>query len=225
MADNWIDYQLAHMPAPLLGEWGTKWAELIGTFKGISAEYADSATLQHLSVSATPDAYPYLGRDRRILRAPNETDAAYAARLRNVFDFWALSGKEAGIIACFAAAGIVPIVVENQDTANVFGHWARFAVYVNGDGVFSDPPTWDSFDWDDGTRWDFVAADGPLVDYLVACIRLMKPAHTRCVGLVIARTGFPSVIVPVDPTPVEPPLVFDDLLLSYFDMYFDVYLG
>lgn len=222
MADDWTDYQLAHMPAPLLGPWGEKWATLGGESKQAVADLAADAVLARLPISAPSDALVYLGADRRILRAPGETDAAYALRLRQAFAHWAMSGKEAGIIACFAAAGLPCAVVENQDTANVFGHWARFAVYTDGDGVFGAPPEWDAFDWDDGTRWDFSAADGALVDYLVACIRIMKPAHTRCVGLVIARTGYPTIIVPVDPTPVDPPLV---ILSSYFDAYFDYYLG
>ena len=172
-----------------------------------------------------PTALAPIGLDRRILRAPGETDANYATRLRRCFTFWDASGKEAGIVAAFAAAGLVALVVENQATANAFGHWARFAIYADGTGVFSAPPTWDSFDWDDGTRWDFTASDGALVDYLAAVIKLLKPAHTRCIGLVIARDGHPTVIVPIDPTPVDPPLFPIGLMPGYLDAYFDFYLG
>lgn len=169
-----------------------------------------------------------IGLDRRILRAPNETDAAYAVRLTQVFTFWDRAGRESSIEAAFAAAGLTAVVVEGFEAVSL-GHWARFAVYVDGTGIFAAPPAWDAFNWEDGTRWDFTTSDGALVDYLVASIRVLKPAHTRCLGVVIARTGYASSWVPVDPIPpgYSLPLTADAAYTPeiYLDLYLDLYLG
>ncbi len=228
MTDAWIDYQTAHMPAPMLGTWGTRWAELMGGAKSDTATISTDATLARFTVSAPNDALDWIGRTVRIPRAPGETDDAYRERLRLAFDLWDTSGRETSVVAGFLAAGFAaPNVLEDFETAGALGHWARFVIYLDGTGVLADPPEWDAFDWDDGTRWDFTAADGLVIDFLIAWVRQFKPAHTRCLGIVVARTGFPTVIVPVDPNPgVELP---DDpgLLMpgSYFDAYFDFYLG
>jgi len=41
----------------------------------------------------TPTALPYIGRDRRIIRGPHETDADYAARLLEWLDLWRAAGN------------------------------------------------------------------------------------------------------------------------------------
>ena len=224
MADTWLDYQKSYCPPWLLGVWGTKWAELLVLVKGGGADLSTRATVLRTPLVGELDTYPHIGRTKRLLRAPNETDDSYRLRLIQSFDLWDVSGTETAIDMAFAAAGLTANVVEDFETGGALGHWARFAVYIDGTGVFSDPPLWDDFDWDDGTRWDFVAADGALVDYLVACIRMLKPAHTRCVGLVIERTGFDTVVVPVDG--VVPGLVIPPVPVSIFlDAYLDFYLG
>jgi len=227
VTDPWVDYQLAHMTAPMLGVWGNLWAELLGGAKQDASDLSTDATLAHFPITAPTDALAYLGRDRRIPQAPGETNEDYVRRLVDAFGIWGLSGTEAGVVSGFTAAGLTAYCVENFETANAWGHWARFVVYTDGTGVFGAPPLWDDFDWDDGTRWDFSAADGALVDYLVAWIRLMKPAHTRSLALVIARTGYPTVIVPIEPVPgVDPPLDPGDAFAdAYLDAYLELYLG
>ena len=51
----------------------------------------------------TPDALPYIGRDRNIDRGPTETDAAYAARLSAAFDTWATAGTATTLLQQFNA--------------------------------------------------------------------------------------------------------------------------
>ncbi|WP_437982917.1 hypothetical protein [Sorangium sp. So ce117] len=41
----------------------------------------------------TPTALPYIGRDRRIVRGPAESDAAYGARLVRWLDYWRAAGN------------------------------------------------------------------------------------------------------------------------------------
>ncbi|WP_437875228.1 hypothetical protein [Sorangium sp. So ce513] len=41
----------------------------------------------------TPTALPYIGRDRRIIRGPLETDAGYAARLVRWLEYWRAAGN------------------------------------------------------------------------------------------------------------------------------------
>ncbi|MGK4001096.1 hypothetical protein WMF31_00625 [Sorangium sp. So ce1036] len=41
----------------------------------------------------TPTALPYIGRDRRIVRGPLESDAAYGARLVRWLDYWRAAGN------------------------------------------------------------------------------------------------------------------------------------
>lgn len=226
-SDDWVKYQLAHMPAPMLGVWGTKWAQLLGGAKSKAAALVIDAILARFPNTAPSDALAKLGLDRRIPRAPDESEDAYRDRLLLAFTIWGMSGRPDGISSGFVAAGLPsPTIVQNYQTSGALGHWARFAIYVEGTGVFDDPPLWDDFDWDDGTRWDVSAADGLMIDYLVAWVRLMMPSYTRCLGIVVTREGFPPITIPVDPDMgVALPDPADILTGTYLDMYLDSYLG
>lgn len=51
----------------------------------------------------TPTALPYIGRDRRIIRGPLESDAAYAARLIEWLDLWRAAGNAYALAKAFQA--------------------------------------------------------------------------------------------------------------------------
>lgn len=243
MAADWVAYRLAYMPAPLLDEWGEKWATLFGqTAQGATDRQTD-ATLARFPTTAPEDAMAPIAADRRVLIFPPEYAALDAPagpfvvsmrqRLQEAFSYWDNAGREAGIVVTLARASIAAAVVEDQDVGGAWGHWARFAVYANLDAFYSGfgaspaPATWDVYPWDT-FRWDFDPTfGGAIADYLRALILLLRPAHTRCIGLVVERTGYDPILIPIDPTLVFPPLAFPVGLLdsTYFDYYLDAYLG
>lgn len=51
----------------------------------------------------TPTALPYIGRDRRIIRGPLESDAAYAARLVEWLNYWRAAGNAYVLARAFQA--------------------------------------------------------------------------------------------------------------------------
>lgn len=75
-----------------------------------------------------PDALPYQGHDRRILRAPPENDTQYTARLLTAHDLWLWGGTPTGIANLFAPYNYTVTGAIEQTTP-----WEPFTVYNNGD--------------------------------------------------------------------------------------------
>ena len=129
------------------------------------------------------DALPLQGRDRRIYRAPVETDAQYAARLNTAGDLWQWAGTPTAMVGIFAPYGysststtgsrvtVVPnyaVILEGNLT-----WFSRFIIlvgpsYWSSDGLWSSPGN-----YNDGGVWDSTAQIADL-DFLRASIREMK---------------------------------------------------
>ena len=103
---------------------------------------------------ATPTALPLLGRDRRIIRGPEETDAGYATRLIPWLDVWRVAGSAEALTSqlqafLFPGHPMVRIVTRG-------GLWHTLTPGAAVQVVQSQPNNWD---WDslthpeNATRW------------------------------------------------------------------------
>jgi hypothetical protein len=115
-----------------------------------------------LPIYAPHDAYPLLGADRGLLRAPIENEQAYVARLEQAHDIRYWDGTKPAIQQILAPYGITAaqcIVHDNCD-----GDWdgnrewfSRFFVLVDvtTNGYFATDGNWnDNGTYDDGGLWD-----------------------------------------------------------------------
>lgn len=164
--------------------------------------------------TAPPDALAAIGRDRRVVRGFNESDASYALRLIAWLDDRKTSGNAFTLmqkLAEYTGAGCVFKTVDNRGnwyvraadgTRSLFlkhgnwdwdGYsekWSRFWVIIH-------PPIslWsESDDWGDTAGRDWSEAVGTLgstatydqVQSIRSIVADWKPAGTRCVNIVIA---------------------------------------
>jgi hypothetical protein len=184
--ETWVEYQLSLAPPWLLRTWGARFLSILGNAKGHTADMCKAAVKARFVDIGPHDALPYQGADRVVIRAPDETDAAYRARLLESWSTWGDCGKEAGFIDLLAVAGITAVLVEDQDVGGALGHWARFYLYVEEPNDFTAAEEYGSFTWG-----SFAWGTGPisLIEYARNVVRLFKPAHTRCLGITVSIAG------------------------------------
>lgn len=198
MADDFVDYQLAHAPPWLLGTWGDKLMRLLGQAKEDQSARTKLAVKARFVDIAPDDALPDLGKDRVMLRAPGEAADDYRSRLASAFEIWSTAGTKAGLLELFRVAGATNVTIwEDQEAGGALGHWARFAISVAEPHPFTAPATWGTFAYGDGTRWGF--GDSAALDYARNVVRRWKPAHTRCVGIAVTWDDAADFsVIPVD---------------------------
>lgn len=91
-------YQRATRPPWLLQPQGEAWSDGTAELKDELAEDLLAAVQARLVELAPWDALTLLGTERTIARAPADTDAQYAARVRGAWDLWALGGTAHGVL-------------------------------------------------------------------------------------------------------------------------------
>jgi hypothetical protein len=164
-----------------------------------------------------PDALPAIGRERKIRRGPNETDASYAARLPTWLEARRLRGGPYAMLRQVRAFyGAAPFAVDliyrngrhfamapdGTITRSIISFspdafptaWARWwMIYrwpetVEDDGIWSDPGT-----WEDGGVWDssLTAAE---VAQLALIPTEWNAAHTK--GYVLLATAASTTLDP-----------------------------
>lgn len=166
----------------------------------LSQEASDPST-------APSDALPYIGRDRRIVRGRNESNAAYAARLVRYLDDHRTQGNPYALMdQLYAYLQTECVTLRTVDrrgnwyeraldgtrTCTITGtewewddldlsHWARFWVII-----FSDEGPWD-IEWDPTGSGGAVTttASHEEVTTVREIIRAWKPAGTRCEWIIV----------------------------------------
>ncbi len=121
------------------------------------------------------DALPYIGRDRRLIQGPTETDVEYAARLRAWRSTWALAGTVYGflgairavmvpsppLIRCVSAAGVWWSLDETGTLTLNTTHGHGFSITADGvitaNSVVAHPWDWGGDD-DKHRIWPIVYA-------------------------------------------------------------------
>lgn len=164
--------------------------------------------------TAPTDALEAMGRDRRIRRGINETDAGYAVRLKRWLDDWGRAGTPYMLmqqLAAYCGSGFAFRTVDARgnwysrdadgvetsslDTGNwdwdggVGARWARFwvIVYPNGFWVTTVDDWGDTdLDWDEPDHaWGSTITPNQATT-LRQIVNDWKPAGTRCVSIILA---------------------------------------
>lgn len=177
--------------------------------------YKEAAKLRYPSTDR-PDALPYQGHDRRILRAPTETDEQYAARLLTAHEIWLWAGTPTAMVNIFKPYGYTSATCAVRGTHEGLASWdgnsawfSRFAIYLSGspgywaaDGAWSDTPpdAWD--EGEAGETWDSTVTTAD-IDYIRASIREFKSPRSFPLFLSIQITtgsGTPYLYLPLGRT-------------------------
>lgn len=201
--------QVFALPDWLADDQGKAFEQTFGQTKDDELDLLKEGVQARWPDAARPDALPYQGHDRLLLRAPPETDTAYTARLLMAPEIWLWGGTKTFIADLFApygyrnpgtsdyAPGIGPTGGTEMSVAN--NHeviwdgntsWSSrvfilcmTAGYWSVDGGWDDPGT-----WDDGGIWDSDATVDDL-DYLRRMIREGKSPHAYPVTIAMVLAG------------------------------------
>lgn len=186
------------------------------------AQFAFEGLQARFPGQGTPTALQYIGRDRGIARGPNESDAAYAARLVAWRRSWRMAGNaislldnlasyfapnpplirvvtNGGVWTTRAPDGTVTFyraVPSNWNWDNRPDLWSRIwpIVYANGGVPFSDGGAWgDARRWNDGGTIGTSLRPGD-VGALLEIASTWKSASTVC----------PCIIAAFDPQSFNP---------------------
>lgn len=162
----------------------------------------------------TPTALPYIGRDRLIRRAIDESDESFAGRLVTWREAWRGAGNPFAImreVRAYCAPAVPKVRIVNasgtwytlnpDDTIEIVQTWGainwvwdekdlpnRFWLIIyTDDGPWDEGPAWG----DDGTEWDTTASWGSTatveqVGAVHAIIQDFKSAGDRCENIILA---------------------------------------
>jgi hypothetical protein len=162
----------------------------------------------------TPTALPYIGRDRGVIRGPNESDESYAARLIPWLDAWRTAGSPVTVLKqlrpFFLPDAPPPMrTVTNSGTWYVYDAdtetvsvsklanwnwddkpelWARLWLIIDSSTGFPWGPdgTWgDGNAWGDGRTWGTDATRAE-VETVQAIIGQWKAAHGYYINTIIS---------------------------------------
>lgn len=188
--------QPSALPYFLADDQGTSFERTFGQVKDDALAVLKEAVKARWPDAARPDALPYQGNDRRIRRAPDESDAAYAARLQRAHDIWQWAGTPTAMVNVFAPWGYdattLAVVPNHQVILEGNAEWfSRFVLLLSSPGRWGPDSPWDNIadEWADATSetWDSNAAMEDL-DYMRAEVRTFKSPWSFPV--VVAATLF-----------------------------------
>jgi hypothetical protein len=188
---------------------GQAWLGAHGDLKDWLVDRLKQAVKARCASIAPSDALPALGSERLLARGLVEDEPTYRARIQAAWDLWQYGGTAWGLLKALVAGGFPTPVIQCQGSVKQYqldagGNlvtqsltpplhlggtpaelWSDFAVYL--------PQPWP-------TRWLGVApADGSNEQKTCASlIGAWKPAHARCVKLVVINgktLGFGGLVV------------------------------
>jgi len=103
---SFVEYATEVLSPPRLkGAWGTKWVTAFAAEYDWQKKRMLQGVLARYPRYAPDDALVELGWERQIQRAPNESPALYAVRLRDAWLTWTWSGTGPGILAGVGSCG------------------------------------------------------------------------------------------------------------------------
>lgn len=199
----------------------------LDTLKDAFLERARLGLLARFPATAPSDALAPMGRDRRVTRGINESDASYRARLLRWIDDrktagnpWALMRKLAeytGPLPSFrtvdargnwfsrSALGVETVSLNTGNwnwDGPIAGRWSRFWVIIYPNGLWTEGKN-----WGDTSRGGWGAPEGSwgstATAEQVSTIRFIvsdwKPGGSRCVNIILAFD--PASFNPASPEP------------------------
>lgn len=183
----------------------------LGLIQDMVAEGVTQAVKSRFPGVGTPTALPVIGRDRRIIRGPNETDTSYAARCVRWLDSWRIAGSPFAVMdALQGFASPVAITVRTVDNSgNWFTlaadgtksyhkgtwdwdsnptRWWRFWVIIYATPLWDSPGTYgDGSSWGDGgLAWGATGITSTEIETLRAIVRQWKDAGPYCENIILA---------------------------------------
>lgn len=203
-------------PPWLAGDVGYRFMYSLAIQLDTIAEYMRIGVLQRFPTYCEEEALPYLGKDRRIQRGPNESADSYRERLRIAFITWKTAGHPKAVLAQLAAyySPTPPVLRyvsngydENGNTvtdwwtlsAGTYSHQRQTPSNWDWDGTFGNYRFWiiayvpllSGWNWDDGHAWDqpgllWDYKDGQAVADLRNIINVWKCAGSHCESIIFA---------------------------------------
>jgi hypothetical protein len=203
---SYRQYQPGLMPTSLQDPYGQSFQRAQGIVKDYLLQLTRQATQLRFPDFASSDALGAIGDERLIDRGAGpqlvtqETDAAYAARLKAAWDIWYWAGTAFGMLTALAVQGYSPTIVQQNGR--------RFNLDMSGNLVITDglpwtfpaPNLWNTFlvifttvpaSWTN-IQNPPTALSAPTIDEverIVRIINLWRPAHMICAGLQAVISG------------------------------------
>jgi hypothetical protein len=184
-----VDSQL---PRPFAEGIGGGWFGVLHSLTGdLLAEGMSLALrLAWLREAESPDdVLPLVGLERGMPRYPGETPAQYRARLLDAWNAYRFAGAEQTIVSQFAHAGYPGVqIVFNAAALGPNGeaapYWSQFWVHFplsSGHPVTGAGPTWNSFNYGDGTVYGLGVTVG-FYQLIHGIVGKWKPVRWICRG-------------------------------------------
>lgn len=212
-------------PRWLQGTWGGRLLySLALVLDGMGDALAAGLKMRFPGLYST-ESLPLIGRERRIVRGPGETDGQFAARLRMWLDSHRRAGNPFALLEQLRAYLLpenpsivlevinrngVRYLLSNSGEASVFtgetwdwdnhpDQWSRFWVVLNNTKWDQSGITWGSATWGDGSAWgcDATPAEVTGVRNLV---KAWTPPHAKCENVVVVFDAFGFSLTPPDGT-------------------------
>ena len=172
---------------------GVAFAQTFGATKDAELLLLKDAVKVRWPVSAPDDALTLLGRDRVLLQAPIESNAAYRVRQADPHDLWLWGGTHTGFIDRFApygytaAGGNIQVMNDCDVVWDSNFKWFSHVFILLEIGAWQVDKTWGSPGfYDDNGLWDstITVAD---VDYFRKSLRAWKsdPAYPVTIGVAL----------------------------------------
>jgi len=183
-------YALDLAPPWLRAERGAKWLGAHGETLDALVERLVSAVAVHLVDTAPEDAVPVLGRERGIVRIPEETEGAYRKRVQAAWDILQWGGTRRAVEEVFRLLGYEQVVVTELWTVDRL-RWAEFGILIVA-GPLVGGIIWDNdASWDGPkAQWDGLLMGGLPKERVVDLVNEVKAAHSRLVQITHVMEGF-----------------------------------
>lgn len=196
-----------------------------GAVMDATAEWMRQGVLARFPGAGAPDALPYIGRDRQIVRGFAESADSYAERLRRWLDDWRVAGSPISVLAQLRGylLGVRPVLRTVDNTGNwhsldasdvhtwsrganwnwdgLTARWWRWwAIVYSSAGPWETEGTWSdgSTSWGDGGTWGTTATTAE-VETLRAILAQWRSAHALPQWIVVAFD--PDSFDPTAPEP------------------------
>lgn len=214
------------MPTALRGPYGQAYARALGIVKDYYAMQARQAVQQRFPQYAAPDALGAIGVERNIDQGndaqlvTNETNAAYAARLKDAWNIWLKGGTAWGMLLALAAQGYTSAVIVQQNGLQFTLSGSNVVITARAPLTLQTRlPKWGQGFWGQGqwggsTPWNLflvyfpsvpsswtniqnppTASSSPSlteIQKLRRIINLWKPAWAFCAGIGVVISGSPG---------------------------------
>lgn len=200
------DSQIQGAPTALQKPYGRAWLRAQGIVKDYYLARTKQAVKMRFPDFAPPDALGAIGDERLIDRSAGpqvaipETDAQYAARLKNAWGIWYWGGTAFGMLTALAEQGYSAVLIQQNGVRWSLDGGGNLVI-VNGPAFnFPAPNLWSTFIvliYDVPSSWTDIenpptSSSAPTANEiarLVRIINLWRPGHMTCAGLRVRLSG------------------------------------